>query len=261
MVGGAREAARVYPRDVRPLALAPVGLLLLGVLYAFFRVDGDASVAGSDGIFDAGLSDADAGEVRDAAVPLRGAERAASRRREASEVAELRSAIEAARSTRLREAAQELREEEREGTFARGLGVGGEPIVGPEEDAERIGRLDPQYIRDAIRELSPLLRECYDLAREEAARDGRAAPEGRLVTRFVIGGEPDVGGVIEEAEVMDESDVRHPLLEECFTETLYTVELPAPEEGGRVTVHYPFVLRSAPPESAAPSAAPPSAAQ
>jgi hypothetical protein len=120
--------------------------------------------------------------------------------------------------------------------------------VPPEEDAERVGRLDPEYIRGAIRELQPLLRECYHLALEEAERQGQEAPQGRLVTRFVIGGEPDVGGVIEESEVMDESDVRHPLLEECFTETLYTVELPAPEEGGRVTVHYPFVLRSAPEE-------------
>lgn len=227
---------------MRALYLAPVGVILLAVLWFFFRTKDPSQ---DTAIARGGAEITDAGFALDALMPLMGTEPAsAARRRGQSEVAELRSAIEAARSERVREAAVELA-----GGTAVGMdttGAAGTTVhVPPEEDAERVGRLDPQYIRDAIRELQPLLRECYELALGEARREGQVAPEGRLVTRFVIGGEPDVGGVIEESEVMDESDLRHPLLEECFTETLFTVELPAPEEGGRVTVHYPFVLRSA----------------
>lgn len=235
----------MYAACVRALYVAPVGLILLVVLWFFRSEDPDeaTSTSSSSGLVALG----DAGLPPDAAMPTplvaEASHRAEAqvRRRAQSEVAELRAAIEAARATRVREATAEL---------AGGAPNGTSPATGavqvpPEEDAERLGRLDPQYIRDAIRDLQPLLRECYELALEDARSSGRETLEGRLVTRFVIGGEPDVGGVIEESSVMDESDLRHPLLEECFTETLFTVELPAPEEGGRVTVHYPFVFRAA----------------
>lgn len=155
---------------------------------------------------------------------------------------ELRAAIERARDARLRELAAAAIENHPAAGSAAGPGAGAAPA--PEDEAPQVGTLDREYIRGAVRELHPLIAECYDLAREAAEREGADVPEGRLVVRFVIGGEPGVGGVIEESAVMDESELRHPLLEECLTETIYTVELPAPEEGGRVTVHYPFVLSS-----------------
>ncbi|MCA9616392.1 MAG: AgmX/PglI C-terminal domain-containing protein [Sandaracinus sp.] len=225
---------------MRRLAIAPVGLILLAALWFFFRSDGsNRSPDVGDEARASVPSDASVPDATVVAERLAESEATAgSRRRSREEVAELRAAIEAARNDRVREAARELAANPNPTAAAAAV------QVPPEQDAERLGRLDAQYIRDAIRDLQPLLRECYDLARAEAERAGEAAPEGRLVTRFVIGGEPDVGGVIEESEVMDQSDVRHPLLEECFTQTLFTVELPAPEEGGRVTVHYPFVLRA-----------------
>lgn len=240
----ASHADGVYAAVVRALYLAPVGLILLAVLW-FFRSEDSGGTTSSSGAVVLG----DAGLAPDAATPSPLAVEVAPRaephvrRRAQSEVAELRTAIEAARAARVREATAELASgsSDTPGTTASPTTV----QVPPEEDAERLGRLDPQYIRDAIRDLQPLLRECYELALEDARSSGRETLEGRLVTRFVIGGEPDVGGVIEESSVMDESDLRHPLLEECFTETLFTVELPAPEEGGRVTVHYPFVFRAA----------------
>jgi len=239
-----REAT-VYAAGVRALYVAPVGLILLVVLW-FFRSE-DSSEATTSSSSSGAVMLGDAGLPLDAAMPAPLAPiEPHVRRRAQSEVAELRAAIEAARATRVREATEELAG----GGAPNGTSPSTSPTTGtvqvpPEEDAERLGRLDPQYIRDAIRDLQPLLRECYELALEDARSSGRETLEGRLVTRFVIGGEPDVGGVIEESSVMDESDLRHPLLEECFTETLFTVELPAPEEGGRVTVHYPFVFRAA----------------
>lgn len=237
----------MYAAVVRALYLAPVGVILLAVLWFFRSDDADdaSSPSGAVALGDAGLP-------HDAAIPgPLGADPESSsgrephvRRRAQSEVAELRAAIEAARAARVREAVAELAAGAPTPSGA-GETAAGTVHVPPEQDTERLGRLDPQYIRDAIRDLQPLLRECYELALEDARSSGRETLEGRLVTRFVIGGEPDVGGVIEESSVMDESDLRHPLLEECFTETLFTVELPAPEEGGRVTVHYPFVFREA----------------
>ncbi len=111
---------------------------------------------------------------------------------------------------------------------------------------ERAGSMDPEYIREAVQSLRPLLAECYELARDAAEREERAVPEGRLVTRFVFTGEPEVGGVVEESSVLEESTLRDPILEECFSETLFTLELPPPDEGGTITVHYPFQLSHEP---------------
>ncbi|MBW2461891.1 MAG: AgmX/PglI C-terminal domain-containing protein [Deltaproteobacteria bacterium] len=99
------------------------------------------------------------------------------------------------------------------------------------------GRLDPAYIREAVRELQPLIAECYELAREE---DDSLA--GRLVLEFDIEGEAEVGGVIASSAIGDESTLRHPTLDECVRETIYTLELPAPEGGGMVHVRYPFTF-------------------
>lgn len=127
-------------------------------------------------------------------------------------------------------------------------GASTEPASGPQDPSEdrapagAPGQIDPQYVQDAVRELIPLLAECYEMLEQASDAAGEPAPEGRLVARFVFSGEPEVGGVVEESEILDESTLRSPLLEECFAETLYTLELPAPEAGGTVTVHYPFEL-------------------
>jgi hypothetical protein len=109
---------------------------------------------------------------------------------------------------------------------------------------EPTGQLEPEYIRARIRELVPLIAECYELA---LADDPTLS--GRLVVEFGITGEPGVGGIVDESRIDAEaSDLSHPVLNECVRETLYTAELDAPEGGGRVTVRYPFVLNRAEPE-------------
>jgi hypothetical protein len=125
--------------------------------------------------------------------------------------------------TKLREARER---EEREGAAA-----------GPAAMAEPRGSLDREYIREAVRAVTPLLAECYELAREEDP-----TLEGRLIVEFTIGGDPEVGGVVEQSAVAEDSALRHPVLDECVRETMYTIELPPPEEGGRVDVRYPFVF-------------------
>ena len=105
----------------------------------------------------------------------------------------------------------------------------------PPADPPEVGHLEPDYIRERVRELVPLIRECYELALDE-----QAGLEGRLNVEFVIAGEPDVGGIVEESRILDESTLVHPTLHECVRETVYTLELDPPENGGRVTVRYPF---------------------
>ena len=112
----------------------------------------------------------------------------------------------------------------------------------PRGDAGATASIEAEYIRDAVRAVQPLLAECYELALAAARDAGEEPPQGRLVMRFEIMAEPEVGGVVDESEVLEVSDVRHPTLDECFAETLYTLELPAPEGGGRITVRHPFVL-------------------
>ena len=99
--------------------------------------------------------------------------------------------------------------------------------------------LDREYIKTAIREqLVPVARECYESALEDDPKLG-----GKIMLSFEIVGAEDVGGIVEEASVVDEeSDLASPFVRECMRESLLGVEFPAPEHGGRVEVHYPFIF-------------------
>jgi hypothetical protein len=122
---------------------------------------------------------------------------------------------------------------------AAGAGATSTPAPGEAPNEEARGTLDREYIRAAVQEVQPLLAECYELALEE-----QAGLEGSLVVEFTIEGEPDVGGVVEDPTIADTSTLRHPTLDECVRETMYTLELPAPEGSGSVTVRYPFRFSS-----------------
>lgn len=117
-----------------------------------------------------------------------------------------------------------------------------------QREREFTGRLDPQYIRDAVVQIRPLLEECYDMTVEAARAAGEPVPEGQLITEFTFVGAQGEGGIVETSSIDENSEVSHPVLDECLRETLYTLELPAPEEGGRIMVRYPFRFSQAPDE-------------
>jgi hypothetical protein len=105
------------------------------------------------------------------------------------------------------------------------------------------GRLSKEYIRETVSEAVPLIRECYEMALEEQNEQGGEGHDlsGTLRVRFVIAGEPDVGGMVQEAEVeTDEGLAASETLSECVRETVYTLEFEPPEGGGEVIVTYPF---------------------
>jgi hypothetical protein len=107
-----------------------------------------------------------------------------------------------------------------------------------ESAAAHLPSLDPQYIRSAISEqLVPIAHECYQSALEDDPELG-----GKIVTRFVIVGAEDVGGVVEEAEISDDSTLDNAFVRECMRESLMAVVFEPPEDGGRIEVSYPFLF-------------------
>jgi len=128
-------------------------------------------------------------------------------------------------------------------------GAGDSPVGGSTEQPEEPprGKLSKEYIRGTVREAIPLIKECYHLALEEN-------PElsGRLDVNFTISGEPDVGGLVEESDVVAEEGLAYnETLEDCVRETVYTLEFPPPEGGGVVKVRYPLRFRPRDEEEAA----------
>lgn len=137
-----------------------------------------------------------------------------------------------------REASTRMRSELRE-TFGNVAARPSEPAPAADEPATPPPALDKEYIRDRIREdLVPVAVECYESVLAEQPDAG-----GKIVMRFAILGDPDVGGVVDEAAVDPlESDFDNAFLRECMTQSLMAVHFDAPPEGGRMEVTYPFVF-------------------
>ncbi len=102
------------------------------------------------------------------------------------------------------------------------------------------GSLSREYIQESIREILPLLKECFEVALMETP-----GLSGKIKVRFTIIADEEYGGLIEDSQVLDDTELAaNQTINECFRETMYTLKIKAPTGGGRVTVTYPFVLRS-----------------
>jgi hypothetical protein len=100
--------------------------------------------------------------------------------------------------------------------------------------------VDKAYIRRSVRQLLPLLKECYEHGLE---RDPKLA--GTVVVDFTIEGEPGVGAVNGHSAIDDAtSSLSDVATRECIQETMYALEIDPPADGGVVTVHYPFAFSS-----------------
>lgn len=109
--------------------------------------------------------------------------------------------------------------------------------------------LDKEYLRGQMTEIMPLVKECY-----ENALDNNPKLAGRLVVHFNIVAEPQIGGLVESAEVEREGPLgQEPALVECVQESMYALKLKAPRGGGQVKVSYPLIFRpDGPPDDGAP---------
>nr|HEX4314498.1 sigma-70 family RNA polymerase sigma factor [Kofleriaceae bacterium] len=118
----------------------------------------------------------------------------------------------------------------------------GEP-TGPRPSLPADGELDKTYIRASVREMIPLLSECYE---EGLDRDPTMA--GSVAVDFTIEGEPDVGAVIGDSQIdASSSTLGDATVRECIAQTMYGLAIDPPANGGVVHVHYPFTFAPATP--------------
>jgi hypothetical protein len=122
-----------------------------------------------------------------------------------------------------------------------------------EGDEPPPGRYEPSYIQQHFREdMFPLMRQCY-----ESALLRRPALAGKLVLSFAIVGDPRVGGIVEDADFAEESDLKDTEMETCVRESLMTLTFDKPPAGGgKVTVKYPVMFSPGDEEPEAGSRAP-----
>lgn len=101
------------------------------------------------------------------------------------------------------------------------------------------GPLSKTTIRYAIREIQPMLLECYTEAAPRLARK-----DGTITVVMRLAGEPDLGTIVESVTLGGDAHLlADAALAECMRETLMTVELPAMAVAETWDVNYPFVVR------------------
>lgn len=127
-----------------------------------------------------------------------------------------------------------------DGPYGRGVGdLGGKrrprAPVATHGVASIVGSLSKEVIRRVIRQHLAEIRFCYEEGR-------RAMPElsGRVTVGFVIA----PSGTVQTSSIA-QSDLGSAKTEQCIAEALRRWSFPAPENGGVVSVTYPFVLQVA----------------
>ncbi len=101
------------------------------------------------------------------------------------------------------------------------------------------GVLTKDEIRGAVKEIVPMLAECYEMRLEQGPLVGTT-----VKARFTIDSEPDlgamvtVGGLEIDGPLGQSADFR-----DCLGATLEAMVLPPLGDGGQVEVNYPFVFR------------------
>lgn len=101
------------------------------------------------------------------------------------------------------------------------------------------GHYEASYIQQHFREdMFPLMKQCY-----ESTLKRRPTLGGRLVLKFAIVGDAQVGGIVEDAHFADESDLKDDEMQTCVRESLMTLTFDKPPTGGgKVTVTYPILF-------------------
>ena len=108
----------------------------------------------------------------------------------------------------------------------------------PDDPSDHDGApgIDPQYIQDRVRnEFFPLAQKCYA---DMSARVPDAG--GSVVLAFDIVGNKNIGGIVEQVDVLNKSTLRDPEFIDCMRQSFLSVRFPPPEGGGMVTVEYPI---------------------
>jgi hypothetical protein len=108
-------------------------------------------------------------------------------------------------------------------------------------ESPKLARLPAKYIREAVNEIIPLLKECYEMELVE-----RGKVSGKVVLGFDLIADDEHGGLVEEVRIEETELSKDDSVSftECLRESVYALRLNAPEWGGRTTVRYPLVFRA-----------------
>lgn len=119
-----------------------------------------------------------------------------------------------------------------------GVGAPARPSLPAEAAAAGPAETLRVEIRTAMRDVIPLLGECY-----EAAMPDLAEPETRVVAELTLTGDPDVGTLIDAGQVLDEEGKPLPAaFDDCLRRALGSLALPPLAEGDQLEIRYPFVF-------------------
>jgi hypothetical protein len=111
---------------------------------------------------------------------------------------------------------------------------GSMPVIGLDDAGNP--KVDPKYIQARVREdLFPLALDCYNAALK---RNPQLA--GRLNVYFRVIGDHKVGGVVDEAKLIDGTTIGDPEMQTCVRESMMSVSFDAPPQDGELTVVYPI---------------------
>lgn len=93
-------------------------------------------------------------------------------------------------------------------------------------------------IRTAMREVIPIITECY-----EAALPTLPAPHVEITAELTLTGDPDIGTVIDAKQIADKTGQPLPAgFDDCLRATFQTLALPPLQEGDEIEVRYPFLF-------------------
>lgn len=102
-----------------------------------------------------------------------------------------------------------------------------------EQSFEEPPPLPMPYVAQGVRQLRPLIMECFDLA-QSAGEDVHHAS-----VAFEVLGDPEVGGIVTTADIVGTAEPP-PILSECIRETIYTLDMPPPESPGQLRAVFSF---------------------
>jgi hypothetical protein len=108
----------------------------------------------------------------------------------------------------------------------------------PEGSTDGGPGIDPKYIREHVQnEFFPLALKCYEDLSKRVPDAG-----GSAVLAFDIVGNPNIGGIVEQVDVLNKSTLRDPEFIDCMRQSFLSVTFPPPESGTMVTVEYPILF-------------------
>ena len=110
----------------------------------------------------------------------------------------------------------------------------------PGFNEDKMPLLTATYIKSAMKEIVPLIKECYENALEKTP-----GLTGEIVVDFEIVGDPEMGGLVSSSRIDPKrSTIKAAGLRECLRENIYALKLESPETLGKTKVSFPFKFRA-----------------